>query len=412
MPSSISRGLLLLAGLCCLIPSFLAEDAQETDPSKHNEGLPACHKIAPSLADFAFNLYRELAHQSNSTNIFFSPVSVATAFAMLSLGTKGSTHTQLLEGLSFNLTQTTEPEIHEGFQHLLHTLNKPSNELQLTAGNGLFVDSSLKLVEKFLEDVKNLYRSEAFSVNFGDSEEAKKTINNFVEKGTQGKIVDLVKELNKDTVLALVNYISFKGKWVKPFDAKHTEEADFHVDESTTVKVPMMNRLGMFDVHHCSTLASWVLLMDYVGNATAIFLLPDDGQMQHLERTLTKDLLSKFLDNRHSRSAKLKFPKLSISGTYDLKTVLSPLGITQVFTDGADLSGVTEDAPLKVNKAVHKAVLTLDEKGTEAAGATFMEAIPLSVPPDVTFDHPFLAVIYDRNTKSPLFVGKVVNPTQ
>ncbi|MCQ7614237.1 hypothetical protein NP188_24430 [Salmonella enterica] len=242
MPSSTSRGLLLLAGLCCLIPSFLAEDAQETDPSKHNEGLPACHKIAPSLADFAFTLYRELAHQFNSTNIFFSPVSVATAFAMLSLGTKGSTHTQLLEGLSFNLTQTTEPEIHEGFQHLLRTLNKPSNELQLTAGNGLFVDSSLKLVEKFLEDVKNLYHSEAFSVDFGDSEEAKKTINNFVEKGTQGKIVDLVKELNKDTVLALVNYISFKGKWVKPFDVKHTEEADFHVDESTTVKVPMMSR--------------------------------------------------------------------------------------------------------------------------------------------------------------------------
>lgn len=61
---------------------------------------------------------------------------------------------------------------------------------------------------------------------------------------------------------------------------------------------------------------------------------------------------------------------------------------------------------------MHKAVLTIDEKGTEATGATFMEAIPMSMPPGVDFNSPFLIIIYDRNTKSPLFVGKVVNPTQ
>lgn len=73
------------------------------------------------------------------------------------------------------------------------------------------------------------------------------------------------------------------------------------MDKSTKVKVPMMHRLGMFDVHHCNTLSSWVLLMDYLGNATAIFILPDDGQMQHLEQTLTKEMISKFLENRHTR---------------------------------------------------------------------------------------------------------------
>ncbi|XP_029410924.1 alpha-1-antitrypsin-like isoform X2 [Nannospalax galili] len=412
MPSSTSWGLLLLAGLCCLVPSLLAEDAQETDTSKHNQELPDGHKIAPNLANFALSLYRELAHESNTTNIFFSPVSISTAFAMLSLGTKGSTQTQILKGLEFNITEIKEAEIHDSFQHLLQSLNRPDNKLQLTTGNGLFIQNGLKLVEKFLEEVKNHYHSEAISVNFVDSEEAKKVINSYVEKGTQGKIVDLVKDLDKDTVFALVNYIFFKGKWEKPFDAEETKEADFHVDKSTTVKVPMMNRLGMFDVHHCSTLASWVLLMDYQGNATAIFILPDDGQMQHMEQTLTKELISKFLSNRHTRSANLHFPKLSISGTYDLKAVLSRLGITQVFSNEADLTGVTEDAPLKLNKAVHKAVLTLDERGTEAAGATFLEAIPMSVPPEVTFNRPFTIIIYDRHTQSPLFVGRVVNPTQ
>lgn len=410
MAPSISWGLLLLAGLCCLIPSSLAEDAPETDTSQKDQ-YAACRKIAPNLADFAFSLYRELVHQSNTSNIFFSPMSIATAFAMLSLGSKGDTHTQILEGLEFNLTRVPEDDIHKAFHHLLQTLNRPDNELQLSTGNGLFVSNKLKLVQKFMEEVKNHYHSEAFSVNFEDPEEARKVINDFVEKGTHGKIVDMVKDLDKDTVFALANYIFFRGKWQKPFDPEHTTEADFHVDQSTTVKVPMMNRLGMFDVHHCSTLSSWVLLMDYLGNATAIFLLPDEGKMQHLEQTLNKELISQFLSKRHTRSASLHFPKLSISGTYDLKTVLSPLGITQVFNNGADLSGITEDAPLKLNKAVHKAVLTIDERGTEAAGATVFEAIPMSVPPDVNFDSPFIFMIIDTQTQSPLFVGKVIDPT-
>ncbi|XP_021057652.1 alpha-1-antitrypsin 1-3 [Mus pahari] len=412
MTPSISWGLVLLAGLCCLVPSFLAESVQETDTSQKDQS-PASHEIATNLGDFAFSLYRELVHQSNTSNIFFSPVSIATAFAMLSLGSKGDTHTQILEGLRFNLTQVSEADIHKAFQHLLQTLNKPNSELQLSSGNGLFVDNKLKLGEKFVEEAKTHYHSEAFSVNFAESEEAMKAINDFVEKGTQGKIVDAVKDLDKDTVFALANYIFFKGKWKKPFDPEHTADADFHVDESTTVKVPMMTLTSMFDVHYCTTLSSWVVLMDYLGNATAVFLLPDDGKMQHLEQTLNKELISKFLLSRRTRLAEIHFPKLSISGSYDLKTLMSPLGITRVFNNGADLSRITEEnAPLKLSKAVHKAVLTIDEQGTEAAGTTVLGAVPMSMPPTVNFNHPFIFIIFETHSQSPLFVGKVVDPTR
>ncbi|KAM6171371.1 alpha-1-antiproteinase S-like [Erethizon dorsatum] len=412
MPSSISWGLLLLAGLCCLLFGSLAEDAQVTDAPDHNQEHLACHKIAPSLAEFAYSMYRVLAQQSNTSNIFFSPVSVATALAMLSLGTKGDTHTQILQGLQFNLTEIAEADIHDGFQSLLRILNRPNSKHQLTTGNGLFIDQNLKLMEKFSEDIKNIYHAEAFPTNFSNTEEAVKQINAYVEKGTQGKIVDLVKGLDEDTVLALVNYIFFRGKWEKPFEAKHTTEQDFHVNKETTVKVPMMKRLGMFRVFHCSTIQSWVLVMDYQGKATALFLLPDEGKMQHLEETLTKDLICKFLYKTEETSATVHLPKLSISGTYNLKTVLGNLGITNIFTNAADLSGVTEDAPLKISKAVHKAVLTIDEKGTEAAGTTVLEAMPMSVPPDVYFDKPFVVLIIDHSTNSPLFVGKVQDPTQ
>ncbi|XP_006839612.1 PREDICTED: alpha-1-antitrypsin [Chrysochloris asiatica] len=416
MLTSIFWRFLLLAGLCCLVPSSLAESpqgdvAQETDASKHDQH-PTCHKISPNLANFAFSLYHEVANTSNTTNIIFSPVSIAVAFALLSLGTRSNTQAQILKGLEFNLTEISEAEIHESFQHLLNTINHPDNQLQLTTGNGLFVNESMKLVEKFLEDAKTLYHSEAFSVNFKDTEAAKKQINDYVEKGTQGKIVDLIKELDESTVFAMVNYIFFKGKWKKPFQEEHTEDADFHVDEATTVTVPMMRRLGMFNVHYQEELSSWVLHMDYMGNVTAIFILPEQGKMQQLEAGLTMDSFHKIVDHKYMRSAKVFLPKVSISQSYNLKELLGKLGITQVFSNAADLSGITTMAPLKLSKAVHKAMLTMDEKGTVATGATVFEAIPMSIPPTVKFDHPFFMVIFDKKTKSPLFVGRVVNPLQ
>ena len=91
---------------------------------------------------------------------------------------------------------------------------------------------------------------------------------------------------------------------------------------------------------------------------------------------------------------------------------MSPLGITRIFNNGADLSGITEEnAPLKLSKAVHKAVLTIDETGTEAAAVTVLQMVPMSMPPILRFDHPFLFIIFEEHTQSPIFVGKVVDPT-
>ncbi|XP_077906907.1 alpha-1-antitrypsin-like protein GS55-LT [Ictidomys tridecemlineatus] len=411
MPSSISWGLLLLASLSCLATGCLIEDSEESDAPKHDQENSASHRIAANLAEFAFSLYRVLAHESNTTNIFLSPVSIATALASLSLGTKADTHTQIMEGLGFNLTEISEADIHQGFQHLLQNLNKSNSQLQLTTGNGLFIDHNLKLLDKFLEDIKNLYHSEAFSTDFTNTEEAKKQINTYVEKGTQGKIVDLVKDLDRDSGLALVNYIFFKGTLEEPFKADHTMEQDFHVDEATTVRVPMMNRLGMFDLHYCPTLSSMVLKMKYLGNVTAIFIMPKVGRMEYVEDTLTKEFLDKFLKKDYSGKATVHFPKLIISGTMDLKSVLTRLGITKVFSHEADLSGITEDAPLRVSQALHKAVLTIDERGTEDEGDTVKGPMALTLAPEVKFDRPFLVTLYDHSTESLLFVGRVVNPT-
>ncbi|KAM6171903.1 alpha-1-antitrypsin-related protein-like [Erethizon dorsatum] len=418
MSSSISRPLLLLAGLCSLVPGSQPADLDRKDGALHDHGhheYVVCHNIFYNVFDLAFAFYREPASRSKTTNTLLSPISIVTAFAMLSLGTKGNTLTQILESLNFNLRMVSVAHVHQCFQLLLHILQHPDHQLQMTTGSSLFVSDSLVLEDQFVQDVRRLYHSRVIPISFKDTKRAKKQINNYVERETRGEIVDLVKNLEKGTALALVNYISFhddQGKWTVQLQAEYIKEEDFHVDEVTTIRVPMLNCLGIFFLSRDEELSSWVLVQHSVGDAMAFFILPDPGKMQQLEEGLTQEHFNNVLGTIDKRTARIHFPRLSISATYDLRSILSTLGITAIFSDDADLSGVTEVAPLKLSTAVHKAMLTIDDKRTETRWATDVDDSAWSKAPTIKFNRPFLLFIREENTNIPLFVGKVLNPTQ
>ena len=173
--------------------------------------------LASINTDFAFSLYKELALKNPGENIFFSPLSISAALAILSLGARNDTMQEILEGLKFNLTETPEADIHRGFGHLLHMLRQPRDQVQISTGNAIFVKRHLRILAEFKEKARALYQAEASSVDFRQPQEAKKFINDYVRKQNHGKIKDLISGLDENTVMVLVNYIYFKGEdghWV------------------------------------------------------------------------------------------------------------------------------------------------------------------------------------------------------
>ncbi|XP_005390504.1 PREDICTED: alpha-1-antiproteinase 2-like [Chinchilla lanigera] len=292
MSSSISRVLLLLAGFCSLVPGSQPADLKYKDGALHDHEhheYVICHNVFYNVFDLAFAFYREPASRSKTANTLLSPISIVTAFAMLSLGTEGDTLIQILGGLNFNLRAVSEAHIHQCFQLLLHIFQHPDHQLQITMGSNLFVSDSLVLVDQFVQDAKELYHSRVISISFKDTKRAKEQINNHVERETHGEIVGLIKNLEEDTTLALVNYISFHGKWTVQLLAEYIAEEDFHVNEKTTIRVPMINRLGIFLLTRDEELSSWVLVQQSLGDAMAFFILPDPGKMQRLEEGLTQE---------------------------------------------------------------------------------------------------------------------------
>ncbi|KFP84854.1 Alpha-1-antiproteinase 2, partial [Acanthisitta chloris] len=364
-------------------------------------------------ADFVFRFYREAISQEADRNVFFSPISISTAFAMLAVGAKSTTLAQIFEGLGFdNLTETRIHNMHDSFHKVLSVLNCADANITLNIGNALFTAIGFEPQESYLQNTKQFYDVNVFSTDFHEPEEAQKQINKYVAEKTKGKIPELVGGLDPSTVLVLVNYIYFKAAWENSFDPLLTYEDDFFVDTNTTVRVNMMQRDSIFDSYYDQDLSCEVVELPYEGTTRALLILPDDGKMKQVEDALSKETLCKWDSKFVTRSLNLKLPKFSISGSYSVKNLFKEMGITEVFSGNADLSGISGSHNLHVSEAIHKALLEVDETGTEAAGATAVIFTRVFYPSvTITFNRPFIILISDKRTSSTLFMGKIVDPT-
>lgn len=410
---------LLLAALCAVThccPEDICREVNNTNLKDGRENLLtySCDKKGSNYADFVFRFYQQASSKEADKNVFFSPMSISTAFAMLAVGAKSTTLSQILEGLGFdNVTETRIPDVHESFHKVLSVLNCADLNITLNIGNALFTATGYEPQELFLQNTKEFYDAEFFSSDFNKPEEAKKQINKYVEEKTKGKIPELVGDLDPSTTLVLVNYIYFKAAWEKSFDPLRTFEDDFFVNTNVSVRVNMMQREGTSNIYYDQDLSCVVVELPYQGTARALFILPDEGKMKQVEDGLSKETVCKWDSRLVTRRLNLQLPKFSISGSYDVKTLFEQMGITEVFSGNADLSGISGNHDLQVSQAIHKALLEVDEAGTEAAGATAVVLNRVSyISRTIKFNKPFLILISDKQTGTTLFMGKIVDPTQ
>ncbi|XP_056099261.1 leukocyte elastase inhibitor-like [Rhinichthys klamathensis goyatoka] len=401
--------------------------------------------LSAANTQFCLDLFKKISEGNASGNVFFSPVSISSALAMVSLGARGNTAAQMIKVLGFNneppmMQQTQNPQtpaelkkcpkekpedqIHSSFNKFMSELNKPGVPYVLSLANRLYGEQSYQFVEKFLNDAKSYYEAGLEKVDFkNNSEAARVNINKWVETKTQEKIKDLVPQgaIDGMTKLVLVNAIYFKGNWKEKFPKEATRDGQFKLNKNQTTPVKMMHQEEEFPLAFIPEINSQVLELPYVGeNLSMLIILPkemedDTTGLQKLEKALTYEKLMEWTkpEVMCQEEVDVSLPRFKMEEKYDMKSLLISMGMEDVFDETkVNLSGMSSNNDLVVSKVIHKAFVEVNEEGTEAAAATsVIEGFECCIIPQVfNADHPFLFFIRHNPTKSILFYGRFCSP--
>ncbi|CAH1773882.1 unnamed protein product [Owenia fusiformis] len=334
------KQLVVLLGMACAVHSQMS----------------SMQKLGSSNNEFALNLYNKLNEETDG-NLFFGPLSISTAMAMLYMGADGDTKTQ---------------------------------------------------IEQWEE------------VDFrADAEAARQKINGWVKERTEGKIEDLMPEdsITSMTVLVLVNAMYFKGKWKSPFVDGATKKGSFYTSDNDVdgIQMDFMNQQKKFQIHENAELKVKVLELPYEGDDLSMYVVLPDMKMGlgDIEKILNIETLETLVDtaNFEEKLVQVSLPKFEIAQKFDLRSNMAALGMADLFSNTkANLNGISEGANLFVSALAHKAYVIVNEEGTEAAASTGAEVSLTSVQFPVAFkaDHPFMFFVREKSSGSIVFVGRIL----
>lgn len=368
---------------------------------------------------FAVDLYSQLRSQPG--NLFFSPESISTAFAMAYAGARGQTAAEMQHVLHFTLPPA---QLHPAMGTLLSSMNAQHNGYQLRVADALWAQQDASFLPGFLKLVQTDYAAGFHRVNFKASPDVvSNTINHWVEQQTNNKIQNLIGHgvLTPATRLVLTNAIYFKGDWLNPFEKASTQNEEFHTSASQFVMVSLMHRTGSYRYYDGGTFQA--LELPYSGDELSMdVLLPKaNNGLPALEQSFTASAAGDWLQKLEPvDKVILTFPRFTMTQQFELSSALSAMGMPQAFGGAANFSGMTGKPDFTISAAIHKAFIDVNEQGTEAAAATsiIMRAtaarVPFPEPPPVVFraDHPFLFLIRDAKSGAILFLGRVTDPTK
>ena len=396
-----------------LVKSDLRRSAGEPD---------AIPEVVAGLHGLAGGLYGSLAAEQG--NLALSPYSVAVALGMTLPGAGGRTAAEMRDVLGV----TSDARFHDGLNALtayIEGLAGPQDrtdgskaELGLDAANQLYGQEGVGWERDFLDLLAREYGAGLRIVDYQSAhEQARVLINDWVAGRTHDRIPELIPAgvLDGLTRLVLVNALYLKAPWEVPFEKSLTESAPFHRPDGSSINVDTMVQPLL-----TTTTArgdGWqAARLPYAGRTLAMtLLLPDPGRMREVERWLTSGGLADVLSAGEPAMLELRLPKWTFRTQAPLNGVLQELGMRTAFEPHeADFRPMTrEDLDLYVSAVLHECFVAVDEEGTEAAAATAVVMRETSAPVTEPFhvDRPFLFVIHDVEHGTPLFLGRVDDPS-
>uniref|UniRef100_A0A6I8N351 Serpin family I member 2 n=1 Tax=Ornithorhynchus anatinus TaxID=9258 RepID=A0A6I8N351_ORNAN len=372
--------------------------------------------LASRTTRFAVDLYHALRSSHSEENILYSPFGASMILGMVELGAKGKLKSQIRQMLKLQGNSTGEEFFM--FKSFFSGISEKNKEFTFHLANALYLQEGFSVKEQYLHSNKEIFQSAVKLVNFQDSKPCAKAINTWIESKTDGKMKNMFspEEFGPLTRLLLVNAIYFKGDWKQKFKIEATRLMSFTKRDGSIVKIPMMNLLLRTKFGHFSesTVSYQVLELPYKSDEFGLILiLPVEGtDIEEVEKLITPELVKEWLTKIQEEEVEISLPRFKIEQKLDFKEAFSSLNVTEMFSGGCDLSGITDSADLYVSKVAQKSFFEINEDGSEAAASSGMQVpVIMSLARNqFVANHPFLFIMKNNPTESILFMGRMADP--
>ena len=395
------------------IPTLTADNVSRQRPA----GNAPVATVAEAITGLGYRLTSSAFPTGHNSVV--SPLSIAYAFAIARAGAGGETAAQLDQVLGFPATG-----LHDAFNAITQqvvTADKPPARASgprkdgtpqppvVCVGNGLFAQHGQPIGEQFLHTLAAQYGTGVHPVDFAAGK-GSDLINQWVSEQTAGRIKELFAALPTDTKLVLANTVYLGADWANSvFAQEAVTKQPFTRADGVTVMAPTMH--GQDKLRYAAGTGWQAVEVPYAGTQLAMrILLPAAGQAPG--RLLAPATMSAVTAGLHTDDVALSLPRWDFASDLDLIPALNALGLTVPFTPAADFSAIGPG--FSINQAVHRANITVDEWGTEAAAVTGLVFLQAGkAPPKIrmTVDRPFAFAIVHTPTGVPLFMGQVADPS-
>jgi serpin B len=364
---------------------------------------------------FAFELYHAIM-AGVSENLIYSPYSIWLAFSMLYAGAQGETEAQMAKALHFLPQETQHPALNAVDQRLRALGEAKASEeegapFRLSQANAVWGQQGYSFRQPFLETLAAQYGAGLRTVDFQASpESAREAINTWVAEETAGRIEEIAPpgSLDSTTRLVLANAIYFKAGWAYRFDPADTADGPFILLDGSQITVLQMHLQIRLD--YTQGEGYQAVRLPYVDDTVDMWIiLPALGRFESIQGQLSAGWLEQVRKQAAAWEVILTLPRFAFESGLPLTARLKEMGLANAFCPAQDFSGILEGGGLCIDDALHRATITVDEEGTEAAAATIAEILVSKVEEvEMTVDRPFMFAIVTREAGLILFLGRVI----
>lgn len=401
----------MMSGLCgcgdyqskqITVPPSDDEEEQETQEEPDTENKA---DFSSGYMDFAFELFGSCAKKDE--NVMVSPVSVSVALTMAANGAQGDTLSQMEEVL-FGYEDLED--INKKLSGLADTLGQYEDVSWKMANSLWFREQEvIQLQDDYVRNMQKWYDGELYRAPFDST--TVRDINHWVDEHTDGMIDEIIDEIPAETILYLLNAVTFDAEWEEVYTKEAVWDDTFTMEEGRTQEMSMMNGTEMRYLADENTTG---FIKPYKEGYSFVALLPQEGMsLLDYEAQLDAEKWQGLMESVSEERVYTRIPQFSTEYEAELNDVLVDMGMEDAFDEeDADFSNMLlADDTIRIGKVVHKTYIEVDELGTKAGAVTSVSmdansAMPEEEPKRVYLNRPFVYVIIEDSTGLPVFIGE------